>query len=65
MFDSETVHHGNKDLLLVRYQMSEAEAEDRIQRGADVAANILVAELQVDRSTGEITYWDGTRWPNF
>lgn len=65
VFDDETVRRGNKYEILVRYQMSEAEAEERIRRGAGVAANILEAELQVDCNTGEITYWDGTRWPNF
>lgn len=63
VFDSESSTEGNGYVFLVRYQMSDAEAQERIRRGGFPSANILVGRAVVDRDTGIAQLDGGTAVP--
>ncbi|MCD8120990.1 MAG: hypothetical protein LUE65_01965 [Clostridiales bacterium] len=54
IFYDETTRIGDEYYFIVRWQMSEEEAERRLKEGRDVAANIYENTLIFNRLTGEI-----------
>ncbi len=54
IFPEETTSEGTEFYFIVRWQMSDEEAQKRLKEGRDVAANIYENTLIFNRTTGEI-----------
>lgn len=54
IFDSETKRDEVNYYFILRYQMSEEEAQNKIRNGGDLAANIYVDEITANKSTGVV-----------
>lgn len=52
IFDTETKTTSTGYSMMIRYQMSDAEVEERFRRGGMPMANILVDSVVVDKHTG-------------
>ena len=52
IFDSEIREDNSSYYFIVRYQMTEAEAEARIKQGGMPAANIYHCEVSADKYSG-------------
>lgn len=61
IFDSETRQEGDVYYFVLRYQMSDKEAEEAIQNGKTPSANRLAGQVKVDTDTGEVSM-DGEIW---
>lgn len=61
IFDSETRQEGDVYYFVLRYQMSDKEAEEAIQNGKTPSANRLAGQVKVDTDTGEVSM-DGENW---
>lgn len=57
----ETIENEDNYLIVVRYQMSDKEAEEKISQGGFPAANILVDTLTFDKITGSIFMSSGKK----
>jgi len=53
--DEASFDWDGKIVYILRYQMSDKEAEERIQAGMSVAPNVFAAEVWVDMSTWEVS----------
>lgn len=52
VMDSESTVSAEGYTFMIRYQMSDAEAQERMSRGGSLAANVLVSVDVVDKHTG-------------
>ena len=55
IFESEIMNEGNVYAFFLRYQMSEAEEQSKIDRGLMPLPNVLVGVVTVDTSTGTVS----------
>lgn len=57
--ESEDIDNGNEVIFVLRYAMSDEEAQERIANGGMVSANTLVTTIVVNKETGEAYDNDG------
>lgn len=64
IFTNETTDNGNEMIYILRYSMSDKEAEEIIAAGGLPSANILVTLIYVNKSTGKVHSEDeyGDNW---
>lgn len=55
IFDSEYEDDGYTITAILRYQMTDEEAEDRRNAGKEEMANVYVAKIIIDKETGQVT----------